>query len=339
MKASCLSPLFLFISVFLFGQNENPYSQFGYEATIIPQKTQLSLADKFVDHNGMIVKADTLSSYSVARWLSPDPYGQFASPYLGMGNIPNMGTDPDGGLLNPFNFTGAFVGAAIGAGIGLAFDKDNWGWYALGGVAAGGFLTSDFAKVEIWGTHKDLLTHRKSLKYNDIQRYNYFKIKEKFTGNLVNGKIESYPNILGRIRRSSVSAEEVNLKPYSTKVDANPSITPVKPLENKIKRVNLVYSSDRDYTQVYSNRNYLQNDRDAGIENWASKVYSEYLIAKRTMNVHRIFFMTHTNIDPNLVIDRIRERAIGMGVPNNLFQPKPILGPGKNFIDVLFLGK
>ena len=31
------------------------------------------------------------------RWLSPDPYGQFASPYLAMGNAPHMGTDPDGG--------------------------------------------------------------------------------------------------------------------------------------------------------------------------------------------------------------------------------------------------
>jgi len=32
------------------------------------------------------------------RWLSPDPYGQFASPYLAMGNNPVSGTDPDGGL-------------------------------------------------------------------------------------------------------------------------------------------------------------------------------------------------------------------------------------------------
>jgi RHS repeat-associated protein len=32
------------------------------------------------------------------RWLSPDPYGQYASPYVGMGNIPNMGSDPNGGV-------------------------------------------------------------------------------------------------------------------------------------------------------------------------------------------------------------------------------------------------
>jgi RHS repeat-associated protein len=33
----------------------------------------------------------------IGRWISPDPYGQFASPYLAMGNAPNMHVDVDGG--------------------------------------------------------------------------------------------------------------------------------------------------------------------------------------------------------------------------------------------------
>ncbi len=33
----------------------------------------------------------------VARWLSVDPQGQYFSPYVGMGNNPVTGTDPDGG--------------------------------------------------------------------------------------------------------------------------------------------------------------------------------------------------------------------------------------------------
>lgn len=33
----------------------------------------------------------------IGRWLSPDPYGQYASPYLGMGNNPVSRVDPDGG--------------------------------------------------------------------------------------------------------------------------------------------------------------------------------------------------------------------------------------------------
>lgn len=37
----------------------------------------------------------------IGRWMSPDPYGQFASPYLGMGNMPNFNIDPDGGWSDP----------------------------------------------------------------------------------------------------------------------------------------------------------------------------------------------------------------------------------------------
>jgi hypothetical protein len=33
----------------------------------------------------------------IGRWMSTDPYGQFYSPYLGMGNNPVIGIDPDGG--------------------------------------------------------------------------------------------------------------------------------------------------------------------------------------------------------------------------------------------------
>lgn len=33
----------------------------------------------------------------IGRWLSPDPYGEFDSPYLGMGNNPISTIDPDGG--------------------------------------------------------------------------------------------------------------------------------------------------------------------------------------------------------------------------------------------------
>jgi hypothetical protein len=37
----------------------------------------------------------------IGRWLSPDPYGQYASPYIGMGNNPISMIDPDGGFSGP----------------------------------------------------------------------------------------------------------------------------------------------------------------------------------------------------------------------------------------------
>lgn len=109
-------------SLWLFGQNENPYSQFGYEAPIMPEK-QLNIEDFSVfivpnsdttsnisflsidvkqrrinlySKQGEIIEQDTLLSYTTARWLTPDPAGQFHSPYLGMGNNPVSGVDPDG---------------------------------------------------------------------------------------------------------------------------------------------------------------------------------------------------------------------------------------------------
>jgi len=38
----------------------------------------------------------------IGRWLTTDPYGQYASPYLGMGNNPVRMIDPDGGRADTF---------------------------------------------------------------------------------------------------------------------------------------------------------------------------------------------------------------------------------------------
>lgn len=34
---------------------------------------------------------------AIGRWLTTEPYGQYASPYVGMGNNPILMTDADGG--------------------------------------------------------------------------------------------------------------------------------------------------------------------------------------------------------------------------------------------------
>ena len=35
----------------------------------------------------------------IGRWYRPDPYKQYHSPYLGMGNIPSSAFDGDGGYV------------------------------------------------------------------------------------------------------------------------------------------------------------------------------------------------------------------------------------------------
>ena len=158
MKAAHPVIILIMISVSVYGQNENPYSVFGYEAPIMSDKTQtvdkLLLTNRdstssvrflavdpsertitIFDRNKVALQFDTLNTYSTLRWLSPDPYGQFSSPYLGMGNTPHMSADPDGG----WSWIMAGTGFAFGAGAALLTgnEDDWWKWGLVGGVAGG----------------------------------------------------------------------------------------------------------------------------------------------------------------------------------------------------------
>ena len=77
----------------------------------------------------------------VGRWLSTDPYGQYASPYVGMGNNPVNRYDADGGwsgaFVSPFVRYGAFAagGAVVGAGAAHVLGKDSRKGAAIGAGA------------------------------------------------------------------------------------------------------------------------------------------------------------------------------------------------------------
>jgi RHS repeat-associated protein len=47
---------------------------------------------------------------AIGRWLSTDPYGQYASPYVGMGNNPVSFIDPDGGKDGVFTWLSGLFG-------------------------------------------------------------------------------------------------------------------------------------------------------------------------------------------------------------------------------------
>ncbi len=84
-------------------------SRYGYQG---------EFAEHEINETGYV--AFELRQYDpvVGRWLSTDPYGQYASPYLGMGNNPISFIDPDGGfdtkhgawLYKTFNGGGAIGG-------------------------------------------------------------------------------------------------------------------------------------------------------------------------------------------------------------------------------------
>ncbi|MFK7747823.1 MAG: RHS repeat domain-containing protein [Kordia sp.] len=61
----------------------------------------------------------------IGRWLTTDPAGQYASPYLGMGNDPVNGIDSDGAFRTRF---GAWLYRFINDTGGDLFERDNGGW-------------------------------------------------------------------------------------------------------------------------------------------------------------------------------------------------------------------
>lgn len=73
-------------------------------------------------------------------WLTTDPAGQFASPYMAMGNVPHIGVDPDG----EFFFLAIGIAAAIGGTVkgiqnaknGGTFIGGFWKGALIGGAAA-----------------------------------------------------------------------------------------------------------------------------------------------------------------------------------------------------------
>jgi RHS repeat-associated protein len=87
----------------------------------------------------------------IGRWVQQDPYQEFASPYVGMGNDPVNLVDPSGGsILSGLTKAGTVAvftigGAIIGTAIDLISGGDGFKGTAIGagigGLAAGfGFL-------------------------------------------------------------------------------------------------------------------------------------------------------------------------------------------------------
>jgi len=130
-----------------------------------------------------------LRSYDaeVGRFTTFDPYNQFHSPYIGLGNNPISLVDPDGGFAGGiFCFLGttvgqAAVGAATSASIGITSGMMNSGGYESGDVierltlsqankhyrdGEGEALTVNAAKVDLSGVDRSRLKLDKPVEVN-----------------------------------------------------------------------------------------------------------------------------------------------------------------------------
>lgn len=101
----------------------------------------------------------------IGRWLTTDPYAQYASPYLGMGNNPVNGIDPNGGF---FGWIRSHLHQLFNGGEVYKNDDDQWIWMKAEGntnsselselkirnFGYGGFgkLTNNYNKWEVSGS-------------------------------------------------------------------------------------------------------------------------------------------------------------------------------------------
>lgn len=94
----------------------------------------------------------------IGRWLSPDPYRQYYSPYLGMGNDPINGIDPDGGYKTKWDRFWGWVGGGF-KGSFTSSDNPGTEWHKYGIVknTGDGELTFDFGLNN--GGRKELLDY------------------------------------------------------------------------------------------------------------------------------------------------------------------------------------
>ena len=87
---------------------------YAYGSVLREQKTPEELTYRY-KYQGQYAEKDEETGWShfelreydpiVGRWTATDPYGQYYSPYIGMGNNPVSSTDPDGGLDDVYTST------------------------------------------------------------------------------------------------------------------------------------------------------------------------------------------------------------------------------------------
>jgi RHS repeat-associated protein len=127
---------------------ENHYYAFGQKIAGICTKAFNKLTNPF-NYQGDYSEEETYTGWDefdlrmydpqIGRWTGVDPYDQFASPYVGMGNDPVNNVDPDGGDADLFTALGS---AAVGGIIAYEIARNNTSnaWARAGITAAGALL-------------------------------------------------------------------------------------------------------------------------------------------------------------------------------------------------------
>ena len=173
----------------------------------------------------------------IGRWVQQDPYQEYASPYVGMGNDPINNVDPDGGGvlgLTPglYTLTTTLVGAVIGGDVSAATGHSFLKGAAIG--AAVGFAAGYIPSLVGGGVGKSL-SHAVSI----------LNVTVKAVGVVKDFSAKELPTILNPYTNSS-AYYNVGLSNSEANTVTNALIFAKELLTKKLKEVNRWDQNDKN---------------------------------------------------------------------------------------------
>lgn len=147
---------------------ENHYYAYGLKIAAISSRAAGGIQNNYL-YQGDFSEFNEESGYNefylrhydpqVGRWTTTDPFEQFASPYLGMGNNPGMNIDPDGGrVLDWIKWVDAGGTTRVRWFDDFSSAKDliqSWGGTAISNLGLSGFWQSNINGIQNWWLNSD----------------------------------------------------------------------------------------------------------------------------------------------------------------------------------------
>jgi RHS repeat-associated protein len=182
------------------------------------------------DKTGMEAFKLRLWDGRIGRWLNPDPYGQFFSPYLGMGNNPISSIDPDGGWKKWFGAWWHSLWDGKDGEIFQSKEKGDWGIKYFDRDDSGVILTVDFGGKRFDNNKLDYFFNYKSAELSE-REFNLFFLHSfsKYE------TYEKYFNSAGAIL-GGVSAEDLITNSGKSLIDGKITKSELKSLYDDTKK-------------------------------------------------------------------------------------------------------
>ncbi|MEM9446720.1 MAG: RHS repeat-associated core domain-containing protein [Verrucomicrobiota bacterium] len=181
----------------------------------------LSFADNYFkeayrhDYQGQYAEKDAETGWNafelrmydpiIARWMRPDPYGQFASPYLAMGNNPKY-TDPDGGFIDDIVMEGITITASRLSGDFLRFS----GNMAIAGKSIGHLFNAPSKTIDINYSLSANFENNLNYRYQKKPTFDRVNLNDPMAGeNLVGNLRQLYAHYLNNPGSENVYGRDV----------------------------------------------------------------------------------------------------------------------------------